>query len=113
MEPITDKVKDVFSCNKRNVNIIRLGYTILASTAEAGIDKNWCLIHNNLTHNAFINVKYMSNIRDAPDIQYPHFHCNTGVTYTNNIGELPGYSNTVWYNPEGISNILSLVLLQK
>ena len=40
-------------------------------------------------------------------------HCNVGVTYTRNIGDLPGYSNPVWYNPKEISNIPSLGLVQK
>jgi hypothetical protein len=34
-------------------------------------------------------------------------HCNAGVRSTNLIGELRGYG-TVWYNPTGIANILSL-----
>ena len=32
--------------------------------------------------------------------------CNTGWSYTNQIGELPGYPREVWYNPCGIANIL-------
>ena len=38
---------------------------------------------------------------------------NTGVAHTNNIGDLPGYSDPVWYNPKGIANILYLGLVQK
>jgi hypothetical protein len=34
-------------------------------------------------------------------------HCNAGVTSTNLVGGLPGYGE-VWYNPNGIANILSL-----
>jgi hypothetical protein len=34
-------------------------------------------------------------------------HCNAGTTKTNLVGDLPGYGK-VWYNPNGISNILSL-----
>ena len=40
-------------------------------------------------------------------------HCNTGVTHTNKIGDILGYSDPVWYNPKGIAKILSLVLVQK
>ena len=54
----------------------------------------------------------MSNVRDVSGGKYLRVHCNAGVTYTNNIGNLPGYSDTVWYNPNGISNILSLGLLR-
>ena len=35
------------------------------------------------------------------------------MTNTNNIGDLPGYSDPVRYNPKGIANILSLGLVQK
>ena len=90
-----------------------MGYTILYATAEAGIDENGCLLDNHSTFDAFINIKYLSNIIDAPDDKYLHFHFNADVTYTNNIGDLPGYSNPVWYYTKGISNILSLVLVQK
>ena len=41
------------------------------------------------------------------------FHCNSGVTYTNKIGDLTGYSNPVWYNSKGIAKTLSLGLVQK
>ena len=52
-------------------------------------------------------------IRDVPDGKYLRVHCNAGVTYTNNIGDLPGYSNYVWYKPKGIANTLLLRLVQK
>ena len=87
---------------------MRVGDTILAAAAAAIIDENWCLIENKTTRNAFINGKYLSNIRNDPDIKYLHIHCNEVVTHTNKMGDLPGYSNPVWYNPKGISNILSL-----
>ena len=35
------------------------------------------------------------------------------LTHTNNIGDLPGYSDPVWYNPRVIANILYLGLVQK
>jgi len=36
-----------------------------------------------------------------------HSYCNAGNASTIIVGDLPGYS-TVWYHPEGITNILSL-----
>ena len=92
---------------------MNVGDTILAAAAEAGIDENWFLLDNQSTCNAFINRKYLSNIRDAPAGQYLHVHCKSGVTHTNKIGDLPGYSDTVCYNPKVIANILSLGLVQK
>ena len=101
------------SCKKCNVNIMRVGYTILDDESESDIDENWCLIDNQSTCNAFINWKYLSHTIYAPDGQYLCVHCNVGVTYTKKIGDLPRYSNHLWCNSKGVANILSLVLVQK
>ena len=90
-----------------------MGDAILSDTAEAGINENRCLFDNHLTCNAFINGKYLSNIRDTPNGQYLRVHCNSGVTHTKTIGDIPGYSDPVWYNPKSIANILYLGLVQK
>ena len=91
---------------------MHMGDTILDSAAEAEIDENWCLLNNQLTCNAFINEKYLSNIRDAPDGQYLRVHFNTRVRDTNKICDLTGYYDPVWYRPKGIANILSFYLVQ-
>jgi hypothetical protein len=39
--------------------------------------------------------------------------CNAGVTKTRMMGDLPGYDGPVWYNPDGIANILSLSDVEK
>ena len=101
------------SVRKGDASIMHMGDTILAAAAEAGINENWCLLDNQLTCNGFVNGKYLTNIRDAPDGKYLRVHCNSGVTHNNKIGDLPGYSDPVWYNPKGISNILYLGLVQK
>jgi hypothetical protein len=41
-----------------------------------------------------------------------NIRCNAGVTRTNMVGDLEGYG-TVWYNPKGIANILSLSQVEK
>ena len=69
MEPITDEVKEIFPHNKRNSYIIPVGDTILDAAVEAGTDETCCLLYNKSTCNAFIMVKYLSNIRYAPDGQ--------------------------------------------
>ena len=90
---------------------MHVGNTVLAAAAEDGIDENWCLLDNQSTCNAFINKKYLSNIRGDPDGKYLRVHCNAGVTHTNKIGDLPRYSDPVWYNPKELANILSLGLV--
>ena len=107
------EVQEVLFFNKYNSNIMGVGDTILYDVTESSIDDNWCLVDNKSTFNALINGKYLSKIREAPDGQYLCVHYNSGVTYTNNIGDLARYSNHVWYNPKGMSNILSFGLVQK
>ena len=113
MDPIKYESQEVFSHNKFNANIIHVVNTILDAEAESGIDKNWCLLNNQSTCNAFINGKYLSNVIDDPAGKYLCVHFNSVVTYTKKIGDLPGYSNHIWYNPKGVSNMLSLGLVQK
>ena len=84
---------------------------ILAAEAESIIDQNWCLLVNQSSCNSFISIKFLPNIIYAPGGKYIRVHCNAGVTYNNNIGDLPRYSNHVWYNPKGVANILSLGLV--
>ena len=95
MEPITNEVQELLYLNKLNSKMMCVGDTFLADAAESGIDDNWCLLNNQSTLNAFINGKYLSNIIYAPDGKYLHFHCNKGVSYTKNIDDLSGYSNTI------------------
>ena len=109
--PQTEHIKN--SVKKGNAIIMHLGDNILTAVVEAVIDENWCLLDNQLTCNAFINGKYLSNIRYAPDGQYLRVHCKSGVTHTNKIGDLPRYSDPVWYNPKVIAIILSLGLVHK
>ena len=91
MESLTDKVQEFFLRNKRRANIMRVVDTILSAASEAVIYENLCIIDNKSTCNAFINGKYLSDTSDAPYGQYLRDHFNTGVTYTNKIGDIPGY----------------------
>ena len=70
--------------------------TIMSAVAESLIDENWCLLVNQSTYKAYIYVKYISNIIYSPGGKYLCVHFHPGVTHTNNIGDLPGYSNPVW-----------------
>ena len=57
----------MFLRNKHNANIIFVGDNILADASEAGIYEKSFLLDNQYTCNAFINIKYMLNIRDSLD----------------------------------------------
>ena len=67
---------------KGDASIMHMGDIILAAAAESGINENCCLLNNQPTCNVFINVKCLSNIRDAPDRKYLRVYCNSVVTHT-------------------------------
>ena len=113
MEPVSDIFQAVFSRIKRNTNTMCVGYTTLDVLSEASFDESWCLIDNQSTCNDFINSKYLSNIVDDSYGECFMCHYNAGITFTKNIGDLPRYSNTIWYNLKGRPKILSLRLVQK
>ena len=58
----------------------------------------------------FYNGKLLRNIRK--ESYFLKNYSTGGVTETNLIGDLPGFS-TVWYHPNGIANILSLSKVKK
>jgi hypothetical protein len=58
----------------------------------------------------FTNPKLLKNIRPAKTIM--NIRCNAGMTTATEQGDLEGYG-TVWYNPKGIANILSLSRVQE
>ncbi len=71
----------------------------------SGIPKSWIILDNGSTIDVFCNKGLLENIREVKETM--RIKCNAGTTVTNLKGDLPGYG-PVWYNPEGIANILSL-----
>ena len=64
----------------------------------------WIIIDTGSTVNVFSNHSLLKNVHRTS--HYMHICCNTGWSYTNQMGKLPGYPGEVWYNPCGIVNIL-------
>jgi hypothetical protein len=69
------------------------------------INKSWVILDNGSTVDIFCNGDLLENVRSTNHTI--RVRCNAGVTETNMKGDLPGYG-TVWYNPKGMANILSL-----
>jgi hypothetical protein len=72
---------------------------------EGPVPSNWILLDSQSTLDVFCNANMLSNIRQVNTGM--KIFSNAGVTVTNYIGDLAGYG-TVWYDPNGIANILSL-----
>ncbi|KAI2514248.1 Reverse transcriptase (RNA-dependent DNA polymerase) [Fragilaria crotonensis] len=72
---------------------------------DGRLPKSWIPLDNQSTVDVFYNADLPTDIRKGTSNM--DIHCNAGVTSTDMIGELQGYG-TVWYHPDGITNILSL-----
>jgi hypothetical protein len=79
---------------------------VTLKTSKGGqVPKAWILLDNQLTVDVFHNHELLQSIRRGDG--FMDIHCNAGVTSTNLVGDLPSYGE-VWFNPNGIANILSL-----
>eukprot|EP00957_Ditylum_brightwellii_P093535 7122365-Ditylum_brightwellii.AAC.1 len=74
------------------------------------INKNWVLLDSQSTVNVFCNTKLLANIRKTN--RSLEIYINGRTSSTGLIGDLTGFK-TVWFQPDGIANILSLAIVQE
>ena len=67
----------------------------------------WLLLDSQSTVDMIANNKMLVNIRKVRVEDSIRVHCNSVSKIFNRVGDLPGYG-TVWYEPTGIANILSM-----
>jgi hypothetical protein len=82
-----------------------LSDAIVEHVSRQEIPKTWVLLDSQSTVDVFHNSELLTNIRSVSRGMRINSHGGTSIT--NQQGDLPGYG-TVWYDPAGIANILSL-----
>jgi hypothetical protein len=75
------------------------------------LPRTWILLDNQSTVNIFHNKDLLKDVHTTGHCM--RVWCNAGWTVMNMIGRLPGFPGEVWYNPNGIANILSLADTEK
>jgi hypothetical protein len=86
------------------------GYSFHQPRVKDIVPQNWILLDNQSTVNVFSNKHLLTNIRESDESM--SIMCNAGLAKMNLIGDLPGYGE-VWFNPNGIANILSMSEVEK
>eukprot|EP00536_Pseudo-nitzschia_multiseries_P005727 jgi/Psemu1/13340/gm1.13340_g len=66
-------------------------YLFTQSKAEGGVDPYWILLNSKSSLNLVVNAELVNDIREAPDNSFINIHCNSGVSRTNLIADLPGF----------------------
>jgi len=69
------------------------------------VTSTWLLLDDQSIVDVFNNASVLKNIHKSTTTM--NIHCNARIVSKSMLGDLPGYG-TVWYHPEGITNILSL-----
>eukprot|EP00536_Pseudo-nitzschia_multiseries_P018200 jgi/Psemu1/54543/gm1.54543_g len=85
-------------------------YLFTQSKFERGVNPYWILLDSESSLNLIVNPELVEKIRQAPNNGFMNIHCNSGISRTNMIADLPGFG-TVWIYEDGLANVLSLALV--
>ena len=76
------------------------------NTGQA-VPLTWILLNSQSFVEMIANSRMLLNIRKVWSKDAIRVQCNSGVKFVDRVSDLPGYG-TVWYEPTGIANILSM-----
>ena len=85
------------------------GYTMVVMFDDTGrsVPLTWIILDSQSMVDLIVNSRMLLSIRRVQSEDAIRVHCNRGIKVVDRIGKLPGY-RTVWYEPTGIANILSM-----
>jgi hypothetical protein len=104
----------IFEWEEKHVQLACIDFEEVAGMAmsqrQSSNCKEWILLDNQSTCHYFCNPDLVSTIRNSNKILL--LQTNGGTAATSQVADIPQFGET-WYNPDGMTNILSLSLVKK
>jgi hypothetical protein len=106
-----DQVEDYLavSCNLAGISLAIDIDTVAADFIAFQSNESTLLLDSCSTLNLFADKSLLHDIHQVD--KYMHVRCNAGVTSMNLMGWFRDFPELVWFNPDGVANILLLYIM--